>query len=372
MFGGGGRLKMELNPGMSNQSSHVYTCKDCKNEIHRDAKRCHYCGKYQKFRWALLGNLPLILTLIVSVVTIAILLYQVSIARKQTDIANDQVEVAKAQVGVSEKQVEETKKKRIEAEEVLNEARAVKADAESTLLKADDALKKSDSVLTDANTKVDKINKEVNKINRKMIKADKSLNTFTERQKKLSEEVNEIKTELKAEVKKLKERNEIVALADAAITEGATDLYEELMRRSEKLKPNDDLFHIIFSSILRVKQFYSNVNRVKNVDVEIITIDGRRFKNNEATTEQLITVLLKTPQWHVRAKAAQLLKKRKERGVPDALIKGMKDKRLDGRVMCIKSFEALTGFDNPDTLEYNHSIKWWSEHKEEFEKGFQK
>ena len=344
---------MDIKAGRIVQSTQTNLCKNCKQEIHPEAKKCHHCGKYQKLRWAFRGHFPLIISVSISIITLLYLYKQVNIASEQTNIAKIQVE--------------ETRAKRIEASKVLEEVQEVKDNAESVLLKADDALKKSDSVLKDANAKVEQVSSKVNGIGEKVQKADKSINTFTKRQKELSEDVNEIKTELTAELKKLKERNEIVALADNAISNGDTASYEELYRRLNKLNEDNELYDVTVSSILRIKNFYMMATRVIGGKISYKKSGGTIIKLDNLTTERLIKGLLKNHDWRVRNKIALLLRKRKEKGVPDALIKGMEDRNLDVRRACIVSFNSLTGYKNPDVLEYNKLIEWWSEHKEEWE-----
>jgi len=322
------------------QPSNSDICKGCKKEIEKGARRCHHCGEYQAIWRVLLIVLPPI----VAFITIVILFGQLYISRQQ---------------------LTETKAKRIEASEVLKEVQKVKVNAESVLLSANEASEKADIVLANANTKVDQLSQKVEK-------ADENLNTFTNRQKKLSKEVNVIKTELTAEVKKLKERNEIVALADTAISEGDAASYEELKRKCIKLRPNEEMFNVAVSSLLRVKNFYAEGTRIKGVDIYRTKPDGTKLINDGLETEYLIKYLLGVKNWTWRNKAALLLGKRKQKGVPDALIIGMEDDRLDVRRACIKSFEALTGYDNPDVLEYKFSIEWWAEHKDEWEKGLPK
>ncbi len=50
-------------------------------------------------------------------------------------------------------------------------------------------------------------------------------------------------------------------------------------------------------------------------------------------------------------------------------MKGMKDANLDVRRNCIKSFERITGYDNPDILDGKYAINWWPQNKEEVEKN---
>lgn len=352
---------MEINSEEVAQPSNSNICKGCKKEIEKGAKRCHHCGEYQNR----LRNGLNILVSISSLGVLLLLIWQLSILNKQTEITKDQVKVAKDQVNVAKEQVEETKKKRIEAKVVLDEARNVKANAESVLRSANAALKKSDSVLSDAKAKVYQVSSKVNDIDKEVQKADNSLKTFTKRQNKLSEEVGGIKTELTAEVKKLKERNEIVALEDKAIANGDTASYEELKRIANKLPRGGELYDAVISSISRVKKFYINMSRVRGL--HLTKYDGTEYTNDELSTYLLGAYLLGDSDWKNRNVAANLLRKRKEKGVPDKLIIGMKDKNLNVRCASIRSFEALTHYKIPDVLEYNELIKWWKEHKEEWE-----
>ena len=333
---------MEMNPEEDAQQSNGDICRGCKKEIETNAKRCHHCGEYQN-PWR---N---VLNVLVSISSLGVLLLLIG----QLIILNKQTKITKDQVGVAKEQVKETRTKRIEADKVLDEARAI-------LLTANEASEKADSVLATANTKVEKLRQRVEK-------ADKSLNTFTEKQKKLSKDVKNLKTELTTEIKKLKERNEIVTLADAAIALSKAASYEELMRRFRKLKENDELYNIALSSILRIKDHYLFSSRVGQIDLILVKSDGTKIKNDKLTTENLINALQGDQKWPWRAKAAILLRSRKEKGVPEILIKYMGDESLDVRRECIRAFGILTGYYNVDVLDYDKSIEWWKEHKEEWE-----
>jgi len=367
---------MDIKAGRIVQATQTTLCKDCKQEINPEAKKCHHCGKYQKLRWVFRGHFPLIISVSISIITLLYLYKQVNIASEQTNIARIQVE--------------ETRAKRIEASEVLKKVNEVRADAQSVLQSANEALKKSDSVLKKSKAEVNKVNTKVNNIyqkvsdvDQKIQRAEKSLNTFTKRQNMLSEDVDKIKTELTAEVKRLKERNEIIALEDNAISNGDTASYEELKRRlllfknityksSNDSKYVKELFDATLSSILRVKSFYISGTRVKTLEIYYLKTKDIKLMNNKIPTEHLIKYLLKHSDWQWRTKAAGLLRARKEKGVPDALLKGMGDARLDVRRASIKSFVALTGHDNPDALDYDKLIEWWNEHKEEWEQKLSK
>ena len=64
--------------------------------------------------------------------------------------------------------------------------------------------------------------------------------------------------------------------------------------------------------------------------------------------------------------AAQALRKRKEKGVPEALMKCIKnDRNLEVVKDAMKSFEGVTGYDSPDVFSSDYIEKWWVEHGEE-------
>jgi len=84
------------------------------------------------------------------------------------------------------------------------------------------------------------------------------------------------------------------------------------------------------------------------------------------STLELLGMLLNNDNFFVRGRAAHELGNRKEKSVPDILIKVMKnDDNLDVTRASILSFEQITGYKETDVLIYDKLIEWWENNKED-------
>ena len=107
------------------------------------------------------------------------------------------------------------------------------------------------------------------------------------------------------------------------------------------------------AEIARIKCFWIGITRLKGQEISVIELDGKEKKAKDFTTDELIQEMLSNPQWSVRALAAQALRKRKEKGVPEALIKCVKsDRNLEVVKDAMITFEGVTGYDSPDVLSF--------------------
>ena len=174
------------------------------------------------------------------------------------------------------------------------------------------------------------------------------------------------------EIEILQGRNKLVQLADSAIAEGNRSAFEELENISKDLT-KDKLSKVARAEMLRVKKFYVGMSRIQGVDLALTDTEGNKIENEEIPTDALISGLLnKDVDWQLRAKAAELLKKCKEKKVPEKLLKAIQeDSNLDVVKTSLESFEAVTGFKSTDVFSYELVEKWWSENKEEVFKKLQ-
>ena len=174
------------------------------------------------------------------------------------------------------------------------------------------------------------------------------------------------------EIEILQGRNRLVQLADSAIAEGNRSAFEELKNISKDLT-KDKLSKVARAEMLRVKKFYVGMSRIQGVDLALTDTEGNKIENEEIPTDALISGLLnKDLNWQLRAKAAELLKKCKEKKVPEKLLETIQeDPNLDVVKTSLESFEAVTGFKSTDVFSYELAEKWWSENKEEVFKKLQ-
>lgn len=167
---------------------------------------------------------------------------------------------------------------------------------------------------------------------------------------------------LSSEVTILKKRNEIMKLGDLGTQAADRSALEELEKISRESE-DASLKTAANSEIARIKSFWLGITRLKGRN---LIKNGEVKKDEDFTTAELIQTMLSNPKWDVRALAAQALRKRKEKGVPEALMKCIKnDRNLEVVKDAMKSFEGVTGYDSPDVFSSNYIEKWWVEHGEE-------
>jgi len=191
-------------------------------------------------------------------------------------------------------------------------------------------------------------------------------------EKDLKEFKNKYDLELKKlakEVDYLKNRNEVLRLSDEAIATGDAVPFEQLESIYDS-STDEDIKKSALSEIFRVKSHFATMTRIIGIDVKYIDPQtGKEFKEREIPTEALIQGLKVAKPWQYRARIAELMKERKEKQVPEALLDAIKnDKNLEVRKKAMDSFEAVTGFTSRDVFGYSFAQEWWDKTKERVEK----
>jgi len=157
---------------------------------------------------------------------------------------------------------------------------------------------------------------------------------------------------------------EIQRLQDKAL-EGDFSSYELLKEyNSEDLDLNERARSAIFS----IKRFYIGITKVRGIELFRKDEEGNLVKVENYETSLLIDDLLQNKDWKARAKAAELLRNRKEVGVPEALLDSMEnDPNLWVRKEALKSFESVTEFKASDVFQFETGIprKWYVKNQEE-------
>ena len=126
---------------------------------------------------------------------------------------------------------------------------------------------------------------------------------------------------------------------------------------------------------LESKALYLTGSRVAGTSLTLHAPDGKTLKDDQISTSSLIAVfLLASDQgWEGRAKAAILLRYRREAGVPDALLDAMTtDTNLWVREEALRSFDLLTGYQPNDVFDFSGALKWWDDHKADYLKSVHK
>ncbi len=159
---------------------------------------------------------------------------------------------------------------------------------------------------------------------------------------------------LKEQVDFLKQRNMLTSLADEAISSGSSRAFEEL----KKIQVARELENAKSSELSRIYNFYAVMTRIEGVSIAATDPNGTRAVDKEISTDVLLNDLVNHSDWQIRAKAAELLKDRKEEGVSDLLLDAAKnDPRLDVRKIAHKSFAILNGIKSPDVFDVECTIE---------------
>lgn len=164
--------------------------------------------------------------------------------------------------------------------------------------------------------------------------------------------------QLSGEVQIMNDRRHLLKLADHAIL-GSHRAYKELLSYRETA-PLIELTQLASAQIAQVEAHYENKSPLLDVHVNYQAEDGKGFIDDEVPTEPLIEVMLNSPHWKVRVKAAELLGRRVEVGVPEFLLTSAgKDPMLDVVKQALRSFSATTGYVLEKPLSVEAAAEWW-------------
>ena len=175
---------------------------------------------------------------------------------------------------------------------------------------------------------------------------------------------------LKTEVDYIKQRNTLLKLGDLAIATGDAFSFDKLNDLiTDKNETNDEFKTIARSEVFRIKSHFALMTRIKGVDPRWEDPKTKKYVEiNDIPTEILIKGLNDSKQWQNRAKLAEYLQHRKEKGVPDALLRAIKkDLHLEVREKAMKSFERVTGFESLDVFNHGPAKVWWNKNKKNIE-----
>ena len=211
-----------------------------------------------------------------------------------------------------------------------------------------------------------KVSDQVLRSNDRLLKAEKD---FKQKNETLTGELHTLKDEVSKELEKLKWRDQLMLLTDEAISYGKRSSFEEIERLVKTFRGTEKEA-IVLSYLSQVKKFFINIDRFKS---RSITKAGVKIVPNSLSTDVAIIALLNSNDKIVRFKIAKMLSKRKELGIPEALLKSVEnDECLDVVAQSVKSFETITGFDAPDVFSYVPLLKYWEENKDEVQKKLKK
>jgi hypothetical protein len=170
---------------------------------------------------------------------------------------------------------------------------------------------------------------------------------------------------LSKEVSILEQRNRLTLLGDKAITDGSKQAFNEI---NDFIKNGTDLNLVTAAKAesARVVSFWALMTRIKGVSISTTRPDGIEKKDESISTPQLIIAMLHHDDWQVRAAAANLLRQRNHKGVPEALLESArKDENLEVVKHAIAAFRSVTGCECHSPLDVEPLESWWRSHSKE-------
>lgn len=178
---------------------------------------------------------------------------------------------------------------------------------------------------------------------------------------------------LSAQVQILKRRNEVSALRVDAISSGNRASLDALNRIIADPKEEQDIKQMALSEALGVKSFWVSADRTKAWMIDWRGRDGKSKSESQLTTCELLDNLRNSPTWQVRAKAADLLAGHRKLGVPDALLRTIRnDPQLHVARDAVNAFVQITGYQTVDVLGLPFIEDWWKENAEAANKKLSK
>ena len=186
------------------------------------------------------------------------------------------------------------------------------------------------------------------------------LDGFNDFLKNTRDNIQTDQIKMASEVRSLQRRNNILALADSAIATRSRTALEEL-QSVQANSATPQLSAVAASEVIRVKLAFAAGTRIEGVKIEKKSDSGTSVDEELLTVQDLIEAL-KNGSWVVRARAAELLGRKKEVGVPEALLQTIKEDRdLEVMKIAISSFARVTGYKSADVFgPYCQIESWWN------------
>ena len=161
-------------------------------------------------------------------------------------------------------------------------------------------------------------------------------------------------------------KDKILGLAKQSVDDGSRKAYEELISIAEASDGKNAPAAVEAAAELeKIKSFYRTAEIGKDANLDFKDADGHVLRNEQISTGDLIYVL-NHGEWQLRVLAARLLRVRREKNVPDALIGVIaSDSRLDVVRQAVMSFADLTGYRTSNPLPVESVQIWWEEHRQD-------
>ena len=362
--------------GKPENTEEVIQCRHCDREISAKAKICWHCGNYKgwwrnKLKYVgIFTALAMVVISVVQVVFITIKTVDTYKVLDEIDSVKTEATTVLTSIQNSEKLLNEklgTLSLNIDAlEGRLSENTESFNQKQEELAGSIEAVKlQAEKMVSDV---VDSVNLQASSSKKRLADTEK---TFDTKQKEMNDELAVLRDDLSGQLKKLQWRDKLMQLVDGAISEGSrADLNEILKIRGET--QDIEKHNIVSSYMFQIKKFFLYVDRYKGRKLTK-TVSGTMLVPAETDTQELINYATTQASAGVRYLFVRELSKRKEIGVPEALILVIqKDESLDVLAAAINSFEAVTDYQSRDVFDDERAIKYWNENKEEIKKKLKK
>lgn len=179
---------------------------------------------------------------------------------------------------------------------------------------------------------------------------------------------------LRGELARLKERNDLTALADVAISQGDVEAYRKLERMTSSLE-KDEARNAALAELFRVYQAYSmfsGVSRTAGIQLNVPAINSHKLKEEELDVDELLP-LLNEPDPLARAKVGQLISKKgpklKSFKTSEAVYKALKNEtHLEAYKVLGGLLAQVTGQEAAGKLDKRETVDWYEKNRDRLRK----
>lgn len=156
---------------------------------------------------------------------------------------------------------------------------------------------------------------------------------------------------------KIESKDSIIELGNRAIANGDKESYLKLTRIVENFGKERNVATV---EIARIKSHHYSMTTISGIRLEIFNDKNELIPETNLKTEQLIDILLLNTQYLFRARSAQLLSKRNERFVHEALLLSIfSDNNLEVTRESTNALEILTRHNSFDFFSPYGCLSYW-------------
>lgn len=170
------------------------------------------------------------------------------------------------------------------------------------------------------------------------------------------------------ELRRLKDRNDLAALADEAISEGSVKAYKKLLDGRLKAR-SDEERRAIDAEEFRVIAAYSPgaPTRTGSMKINVRVLNPMKQKEDELTADDIMPFMSITVESNaiIRAKLAELLISKAKYGsykTAESLIYAIRhEDHLESIKNLLQAFRRVTGYNNGDKPDGRLTLGWWDD-----------